>query len=175
RPAWPSPAHPPAGSRRESASATVYPDHPMQAPPFCVHAWRGRDTTGTWPPACRVARFLHCSRRLRGATGLDAALPGPLRHTIAMTTQLSVAFTASNDHARPLHVIQAGDYQTWCEAQPAATQAWLKAQGFAAAAGTCVLLPGSDGGIAGAVLGIGDPLDAYSYAHAPSALPVGDW
>src|SRR5690606_28421424 len=81
----------------------------------------------------------------------------------------------SNDHARPLHVIQAGDFQTWCETQPAATQAWLKAQGFAAAAGTCVLLPGSDGGIAGAVLGIGDPLDAYSYAHAPSALPVGDW
>jgi leucyl aminopeptidase len=37
-----------------------------------------------------------------------------------------------------------------------------------------LLLPGDDG-IAGAVLGIGDRLDPLAYAHAPFALPPGDW
>ena len=36
------------------------------------------------------------------------------------------------------------------------------------------MLPGEDG-LAGAVVGIGDPLDPYSYAHAPFGLPAGDW
>ena len=36
------------------------------------------------------------------------------------------------------------------------------------------MLPGADG-IAGAVIGIGDPQDVYSYAHAAHGLPAGDW
>src|SRR5690606_12108172 len=43
-----------------------------------------------------------------------------------------------------------------------------------AAPGSAVLLPGDDG-LAGAVLGLGDRLDPYSYAHAPLALPEGAW
>ena len=65
-------------------------------------------------------------------------------------------------------------FAAWLDAQPEATRAWLQAQQFKAAAGTHALLPGEDG-VAGAVLGIGDPLDAYSYAHGPMALPEGDW
>ncbi|MBP6748547.1 MAG: M17 family metallopeptidase [Xanthomonadaceae bacterium] len=58
--------------------------------------------------------------------------------------------------------------------QSDATQRWLKAQQFTGAAGSHALLPG-DGGMAGAVLGVGDAHDPFAYAHAPFALPVGDW
>jgi leucyl aminopeptidase len=51
---------------------------------------------------------------------------------------------------------------------------WLSAHGYDGAAGSALALPG-DEGLVGAVLGIGDPLDPLSYAHAPFALPVGDW
>ncbi len=87
---------------------------------------------------------------------------------------LPPGFATDTVAARPLHVLAASGYEAWLAAQPAATQAWLQAQQFKAAAGTHALLPGENG-VAGAVLGIGDPLDAYAYAHAPMALPEGDW
>jgi leucyl aminopeptidase len=76
--------------------------------------------------------------------------------------------------ALPLYCLERDAYPAWRAAQDATTQRWLDAQGCTAAAGTCVLLPGGTG-IAGALLGIGDPLDPHSYSHAPFALPVGDW
>ncbi|MEJ1097343.1 MULTISPECIES: leucyl aminopeptidase family protein [unclassified Pseudoxanthomonas] len=83
-------------------------------------------------------------------------------------------FTDSAANALPLYVLERAQLDAWRATQPAATGAWLDAQSFTAAAGTLMLLPG-DTGIAGAVIGIGDPLDPYSYAHAPLGLPVGDW
>src|SRR5690606_28658870 len=59
--------------------------------------------------------------------------------------------------------------------QPTGVPAWLDAHGFDASAGSCLVIPGNDGAPAAAVLGIGDPLDPCSYAHAPRALPAGDW
>ncbi|HWB46923.1 MAG TPA: leucyl aminopeptidase family protein [Hyphomicrobiaceae bacterium] len=59
-------------------------------------------------------------------------------------------------------------------------KAWAEAQGFKAAAGKVLLLPGSDGALAGAVLGLGepranDPMQAAELAVAalPAALPPG--
>jgi len=52
--------------------------------------------------------------------------------------------------------------------------AWLDAQHFTAAPASLALLPAEDG-LAGAVLGVGDLLDPYSYAHAPLGLPEADW
>ena len=83
-------------------------------------------------------------------------------------------FTATADHALPLHAVTANGFAAWSARQSGPLQAWLKAQGFTAAAGTVALLPGSEG-LAGAVLGIADANDPFSYAHAPYALPVGDW
>ena len=91
-----------------------------------------------------------------------------------MTTTSSGGAPAHSNATRALHIVQAGDFAQWRAAQPAAVQGWLDAQGFDAAAGTHALLPGADG-IAGAVIGVGDPLDPYAYAHAPAALPTGDW
>ena len=77
--------------------------------------------------------------------------------------------------AHPLHVVQRDAYADWRAAQPAAVQAWLDAQQFDGSAGTAMAWANGDGDLAGAVLGIGDPLDPFSYAHAPFALPAGDW
>jgi len=81
-------------------------------------------------------------------------------------------FVSRADQALPLHVLDRDQFATWSAGQPAALQAWLQAQHFTASAHSVVLLPGEHG-IAGAVLGVGDPDDAYSYAHAPHALPEG--
>ncbi len=86
----------------------------------------------------------------------------------------ALAYTGSSADARPLHVLERGQLAAWRERQPPAVQAWLDAQGFAAAPGSLLLLPGADG-LAGAAIGIGDALDPYAYAHAPFGLPAGDW
>ena len=83
-------------------------------------------------------------------------------------------FTTGSPDALPLHVLQREQFAAWRERQSPATQAWLDAQQFVAAPGTLLLLPGEHG-IAGAVIGVGDALDPYSYAHAPYGLPPGDW
>lgn len=80
----------------------------------------------------------------------------------------------SSDHARPLHCVQRAALAHWREAQPAGVGAWLDAQAFDAGSGSLVLLPGDDG-VAGAVIGVADPQDPFAYAHAPQALPPGDW
>src|SRR5690606_41381713 len=74
--------------------------------------------------------------------------------------------------ALPLYLLDRAGYPAWRDAQPANVAAWLKAQGFDAAPGSTVLLPGSDG-IAGAVLGVGDRPAPYAYAPAAQALPEG--
>lgn len=81
-------------------------------------------------------------------------------------------FTADTTAALPLHVLDRSQFEAWKNSQSAATQAWLKSQGFTAGAHSVALLPGADG-LAGAVIGVGDRGDAYSYAHAPHALPEG--
>lgn len=88
---------------------------------------------------------------------------------------LPAGFTSSTQDARPLHVVEREDYPQWRTQQPDAVTRWLDAQGFEAAPASALVLPAADGGIAGAVLGIGDPLDPHSYAHAPFALPAADW
>jgi len=90
------------------------------------------------------------------------------------TDDLPAGFSTATAAARPLHVLDKAGFGAWLDTQPAATRAWLASQAFNAAPGSHALLPGEDG-VAGAILGIGDPLDAYSYAHGAGALPAGDW
>jgi len=83
-------------------------------------------------------------------------------------------FSSSTANARPLHLIERAHYRQWHGGQPKPQQDWLDAIGFEAAPGSLALLPDAQG-LAGAVLGIGDIHDPFSYAHAPLALPEGDW
>jgi len=75
---------------------------------------------------------------------------------------------------RPLTLLARKEFDTWQQQQPPALRQWSAANAFDASPGSLLVLPG-DAGIAGAVLGIGDPLDPSSYAFAPNALPAGDW
>ncbi|GAA4854836.1 leucyl aminopeptidase family protein [Luteimonas vadosa] len=92
-------------------------------------------------------------------------------------TSFPPGFAAHDDSARPrpLYLVHRDRLQAWQSRQPAATVQWMLAHGFDAGAGSHLVLPGGDAGLAGAVLGIGDPLDPFSYAHAPSVLPGGEW
>lgn len=86
---------------------------------------------------------------------------------------LPLGFTDAATHALPLHVVSPDRLEQWRAAQPSAHRNWLEAQGFDASPGSVALLTADDGGIAGAVIGVGDRADAYAYAHAPFALPAG--
>ena len=81
---------------------------------------------------------------------------------------------STSDHALPLHATTSANFAAWAATQTPTLQAWLKAQNFNGGAGTLALLPGDDG-LAGAVLGLADAKDPFAWAHAPYALPTGDW
>src|SRR5690554_2043919 len=77
--------------------------------------------------------------------------------------------------ARPLHLLDRDALPDWLARQPEPTRQWLQAHAFDAAPGSWLTLPGDGDGEPGAVLGLGDRHDPFSYAHAPFALPAGDW
>ncbi|GAB3754869.1 leucyl aminopeptidase family protein [Lysobacter olei] len=88
---------------------------------------------------------------------------------------LPTGFTDASASALPLHVVSRTDFAAWRDAQPAHVAAWTQAQGFDGSAGSALTLPGADGALAGAVIGVGDALDPYAYGHAPTALPARAW
>ncbi len=85
---------------------------------------------------------------------------------------LPSGFTDVATDALPLHVVSRDRLAQWRAMQSTTHGNWLDAHGFDGSAGTVALLPAEDGTIAAAVIGVGDPLDPYSYGHAPSALPA---
>jgi leucyl aminopeptidase len=86
----------------------------------------------------------------------------------------SNGFAPSGTKGLPLYCVERTGFDAWRQLQVPEIGSWIDAHSFTGVSGSVLLLPG-DGGIAGAVLGVGDPLDPYSYAHAPFALPPGDW
>ena len=76
---------------------------------------------------------------------------------------------------RQLYLANREDFPAWRDRQSASLARWITAHGYDAAPGSLLTLPSDAGGIAGALLGIGDPLDPLSYAHAPFTLPAGQW
>ena len=90
-------------------------------------------------------------------------------------SRLPPGFSGDDAAALPLHLLRRDTLASWRDAQPEAVGAWLDAHGFDAAPGTMLPLPADDGRVAGALLGIGDPLDPFSYAHGPAGLPGDAW
>ncbi|MDR0184109.1 leucyl aminopeptidase family protein [Lysobacter arvi] len=88
-----------------------------------------------------------------------------------MSLPSGFADTPSAD-ALPLHVVTRDSLASWRSAQPVSVGAWLDAQGFDGSPFSSITLPGNDGGIAAAVIGVGDMLDPFAYGHAPHALPA---
>ena len=90
-------------------------------------------------------------------------------------TRLQGFIDPPGDQPRTLHIVSRDTFTAWRQQQSPTTVAWLAAHAFDASPGSLLALPGADGGIAGALLGVGDALDPASYGHAPYGLPAGDW
>ncbi|TRW98851.1 leucyl aminopeptidase family protein [Paracoccus sp. M683] len=84
-------------------------------------------------------------------------------------------FAPPSSETLPLWTVAKGD------PVPDAAQAggWPDASGFIGNAGQICLLPSADGGLRGALFGLGDPArakrDRFLLARAASGLPAGDW
>jgi len=76
--------------------------------------------------------------------------------------------------ARLIHLVRSGQQGDFLAQLPTATADFLRDQGFAADPGKLYLLPGPDG-LAAAVLGVGDPPDAYTFGALAASLPAGVW
>jgi leucyl aminopeptidase len=74
--------------------------------------------------------------------------------------------------ALPVHALRPESLPAFLEGLPARTADFLRASGFAAAAGAVALLPGS-AGLAGAVLGLGGDTGPHAFGALPFALPEG--
>ncbi len=72
--------------------------------------------------------------------------------------------------ALPLQVVRPAELATFLQSLPPEQAAFLTAQGFAAK--SLALLPAA-GGLAGAVLGLGDDTSPYAFGGLPIALPEG--
>ena len=88
---------------------------------------------------------------------------------------MSILLPATPSGARPVWAIGADAV----DALPIEVARWAKASGYKAGAGEVLLVPGADGAVAGAVLGLGgkagDPRRKPLLAGALAGLPEGDW
>jgi len=82
--------------------------------------------------------------------------------------------------ARPLWLVTEGSLDPWLEAQDSATRGWLASMRFRAERHQVAAVPGADGGLRMAVLGLGkvqdlESLEPFHVAGAPGRLPPGAW
>jgi leucyl aminopeptidase len=82
--------------------------------------------------------------------------------------------------SRPLWVVTEGELQSWLAGQPAAVTAWVRAHGFQAERHRVLSLPSAEGGIGGAVAGLGElasvgDLTLWHAAGFPDRLPAQSW
>ena len=96
-----------------------------------------------------------------------------------MTEPRRLTLAPADAPALPLHLVRQEDAAAWLAARPDGQRAWLAAQGWKGAAGDPVLLPGADGAVSGAVMGLGDAASRarqrFAVARAAARLPEGAW
>ena len=84
-------------------------------------------------------------------------------------------FTSAADTARPLYLVRPEHLADWLAEHPIARR-WVEHHDWRAAPGSVLVLPGADGGIAGAVGGVREPGRLLrDVAAVASALPPGDY
>jgi len=82
-------------------------------------------------------------------------------------------FVESNDAAAtPIWLLRSSDLNAWCARNAGSAAAWVETSGFKAEAGKVLLLPDGSGGIAGALLGLGDGSDPFATGALAAALPL---
>ena len=88
--------------------------------------------------------------------------------------------SADPAESRPLWVVTEGELQSWLATQPAPVVAWLRAHGFQAERHRVLSLPSAQGGIGGAVAGLGAlesvrDLTLWHAAGLSDRLPAQAW
>ena len=96
-----------------------------------------------------------------------------------MPSTQTFAFADRSPATRSLHVLRPEDMAAFLAGAGATWAGWLTATGFEAGLGELRLLPGKDGGVAGAVAGYGSAQARrrlrFGLAKAVAGLPGGDW
>lgn len=82
---------------------------------------------------------------------------------------------AGRTQARSVAVLPAESYAGWLAEQPRALRGWLEATGFEPKPAATALLPATDGGLAGALLILNEPVEPWDFAALRARLPAGDW
>jgi leucyl aminopeptidase len=86
---------------------------------------------------------------------------------------------ADADAVLPLHAVAAEGLPGWLAGRPAPERAWIAAHGFAAGVGEALALPRADGGVAGAVVGLGTAQarrrERFALAASTAKLPPGTY
>lgn len=94
-------------------------------------------------------------------------------------TDRRLTLAAADSTALPLYVVTQEGAESLLASLAAPARAWLVAQGWTGSAGDPVLLPSADGGIAGAVMGLGNAQararSRFALAKAAAKLPEGVW
>jgi leucyl aminopeptidase len=88
--------------------------------------------------------------------------------------------SAAGADSRPLWVVTEGELQGWLASQPAPVVAWVRAHGFKAERHRVLSLPSPEGGIGGAVAGLGalasaQELTLWHAAGLSDRLPAQSW
>jgi leucyl aminopeptidase len=73
----------------------------------------------------------------------------------------------------PITVLDARGLSAWLRKQPARAQRWVKSTRFGALDGEICLVPGGDGKVARALVGVSSPEDPWCYSALPIKLPQG--
>src|SRR5690348_5135586 len=92
-----------------------------------------------------------------------------------MTKLFITPSEAGSEQALPLHAVLQRELDTLLERLAPVQSAWLKSIAFGAKDGELALLPGPDGALAGAVLGLGKGLDVHALALFSERLPKGSY
>ena len=92
-------------------------------------------------------------------------------------TQSELLLNSDPGDSRPLWLVPEGDLPRWLNEQPAETAAWVRANGFQGERHRVLTLPAADGGISGAVVGLGPlrsvaDLKLWHAAGLPDRLPA---
>jgi leucyl aminopeptidase len=82
--------------------------------------------------------------------------------------------------SRPIWLVTESSLESWRGGLPAVAGNWVRSAGFAAERHRVVLLPGPDGAVAGAALGLGgvqglQDITPWATAGLPGKLPQGHW
>lgn len=85
---------------------------------------------------------------------------------------LDIFVTKKDAAAIPVWLLRAGDVKSWCAEHAGAGAAWVETSGFKGEIGKVLMLPDGSGGLAGALLGLGDGSDPFATGALATVLPV---